>query len=327
VQTTPVASVSLWYTGVGTSELRTDLLPALPKDTCLVRSLHGAISRGTESLVFAGRVPPSEYQRMRAPQMRGEFPFPVNYGYCNVGVVQEGPANWVGQQVFSLSPHQTHFHARPDALVSLPEDLPPRRAVLAANMETALNAVWTAKAGPADRIAIVGGGVVGLLVAYLCSHLPGAEVTLIDPLQSRQAICQALGVGFAHPDHAPVDCDVVFHASANPAGLARALEIAGQQASVIELSWYGDRSVALPLGGPFHSRQLRLQSCQVGHIEASHLPRWSYTRRLVAALHLLKDARLDILLQTPIDFFSLPDQLPTLLGPGAQALCPVIDYP
>jgi NADPH:quinone reductase-like Zn-dependent oxidoreductase len=330
VQTTSVSSLGLWYASPGAVELRSERL--LPPDSgqCQVQSLHSAVSRGTESLIFNGLVPVSEYDRMRCPLMGGHFPFPVKYGYCNVGLVTAGPAAWLGQRVFSLSPHQTFFNTSADALAVLPPDLPSKRAVLAANMETALNAVWTAKAGPADRIAVVGGGVIGLLIAYLCNQLPGAKVTVVDPHASRETVCQALGLRLASPTQAlealTDTCDVVFHTSGHPEGLSTALTLAGNEASVIELSWYGTRRVAAPLGEAFHSRQLRLVSCQVGHIEASHRPRWSYGRRLQAALGLLCDARLDALLETAVPFQGLVEHLPRLFSADNHSLCQVIDY-
>jgi len=324
---------ALWYVGPGQAEILTETIQAASPDECLVRSLHSAVSRGTESLVFHGLVPQSEYERMRAPSMGGQFPFPVKYGYCHVGLVETGPPELEGQRVFSLHPHQTAFFAPSSSLCLLPDALPGHRAVLAANMETALNALWTAKVGPADRIAVVGGGVVGLLVAFLCGQLPGAQVTVIDLFRGRATLCHSLGVQYAHPDDladASInahDCDVVFHTSGHPAGLTTALTLAGDEATVVELSWYGTRGVEVPLGQAFHSRQLRLLSCQVGHIEASHRPRWDYRRRLQAALTLLLDNRLDGLLEPAVAFNDLPEHLVRLLDSTHPALCQVIDYP
>ena len=323
----PLIAQALWYVAPERVELREETLPPLADDALRVRSVFGALSRGTESLVYRGQVPESEYERMRAPFMGGAFPFPVKYGYSNVGRVEAGPQSLLGQLVFSLMPHQTVFHAEPSAVTVVPEGVEPSRAVLAANMETALNAVWDAAPGPGDRIAVVGAGVVGCLVAYLCGHLPGAEVTLVDINPERATIARKLGVAFAAPDAAPLECDVVIHCSANPAGLATALACAGEEATVLELSWYGSGVVTAPLGGAFHSRQLRLQSSQVGHISASRRPRWTYRRRLAAALNMLQDPRLDVLLAPAVDFESLPTHLPDILGRQSTVLCQLIRYP
>ena len=331
VPTSSVLADALWYLEPGQANVQTETVePASPED-CLVTALHSAVSRGTESLIFHGRIPPSEYQRMRAPFMGGQFPFPVKYGYCHVGLVEQGSAELEGQRVFSLHPHQSAFFARPSTLCPLPDALPGTRAVLAANMETALNAVWTAKVGPADHVTIVGAGVVGLLVAYLCGQIPGTQVCVIDPFEGRATLCHALGVQYLHPDRIDDalarDCDVVFHTSGNPKGLETALACAGNEAAVIELSWYGNRIVPVSLGQAFHSRQLRLLSCQVGHIESSHLPRWDYRRRLVAAIDLLLDDRLDCLLEPAIALAEVPARLNRLFDPDHPALCQVIDYP
>lgn len=317
---------SLWYVAPGRAEIRTGPLAEAAPGLVTVRALHGAVSRGTERLVFFGRVPASEYERMRAPFMEGVFPFPVKYGYAVVGRVEHGPERLRGRAVFALHPHQTAFTLPIEAVTPVPDGVPLRRAVLAANMETALNAVWDAAPGPADRVAVVGAGVVGALVAFLCGRLPGAEVTLIDLLPARASLARALGVRFALPEEAPEACDVVFHASGSGEGLATALRIAGNEATVCELSWYGAGEVAVSLGGAFHSRRLRLLSSQVGQVAPSHRARWTPQRRLAAALALLVDDRLDALLDAAVAFRALPARLPELLKPDGGVLCPVIDY-
>ncbi|WP_256327007.1 zinc-dependent alcohol dehydrogenase [Roseicitreum antarcticum] len=288
-----------------------------------VKTVFSAISRGTERLVAAGEVPASEHDRMRGPGMEGTFPFPVKYGYCNVGEVQAGPL--AGRHVFSLFPHQTHFCLPQENLNVLPSHLPLERAVLAANMETALNILWDSGAGAGDRIAVIGAGVVGSLVGYLAAQLPGAVVVLIDINPAREVLAKTLGVDFASTDDAPHDCDVVIHASANPDGLALGLSIAGEGATVIEASWYGDKIVPVPLGGAFHSRRLRLIASQVGHLPPTRLPRWSYARRMATALDLLADDRLDLLISGETPFADLPHRYADILA-APDTLCHRIRY-
>lgn len=317
---------ALWYVARGRAELRREAVPAPGPGDVLVRALHGALSRGTERLVLAGGVPPSEYARMRGPNMAGDFPFPVKYGYATVGRIEAGPAKLAGRTVFSLHPHQSRFVLPADAVTPVPDDVPARRAVLAANMETALNATWDAAPGPSGRIAVVGAGVVGALVAWLCSRTAGVQVTLIDLLPSRAALAQRLGVSFALPAEAPRDCDFVFHASASAAGLATALALAGEEASIIEMSWYGAGDVPVPLGGAFHSRRLRLISSQVGKVAPSRRAEFTQARRLAAAVDLLAEPALDALIAPAVKFRDLPRELPRLLAPETDVLCPVIDY-
>ena len=317
---------ALWYVTRGRTELRDGLLPAVGPGEARVRSLFGALSRGTERLVLEGRVSVLEGERMRAPMQEGDFPYPVKYGYCTVGRVEEGPDELVGRTVFALHPHQDVFVAPAEKLCLVPDAVPPRRAVLAANMETALNALWDSGAGPGDRIVVIGAGVVGALTAYLAAQLPGAEVTLVDVDLGRAEFAAALGCRFRKPLDAPGEADVVFHASATAAGLGCALSCAGMEAPVVEMSWYGDAPVSAPLGLDFHSRRLRLVSSQVGQVSPSRRPRWDYRRRLEKALSLLADERLDALLTDEVAFADLAAALPGLLAAGAPGLGTIIRY-
>ena len=319
---------ALWYVGAGCAELREEKLAPLASGMARVRALHGALSRGTEALVFAGRVPKSEFERMRAPFMGGAFPFPVKYGYSVVGRVEAGPAELRDRLVFALHPHQSRFDIPASAAVPLPEGLPPTHAVLAANMETALNAVWDASPEHGDRIAIVGAGVVGVLVGYLCRRtIPDVDVTLVDINPARAEIASVLGLNFSAPLAAPTECDLVVHASATAAGLATALNLARDEAIVLELSWYGAGDVAVPLGGAFHSRRLRLVSSQVGKVAPSHRASWTHRARLEAALAYTADPRLGALLAPAVPFDELPARLAQIFEPASGILCQRIDYP
>jgi hypothetical protein len=317
-------AAALWYCGAGQAELREEAVAPPRADEIRVRALYGAISRGTDALVFNGRVPKSEFERMRAPFMAGQFPFPAKYGYATVGQVESGALR--GKVIFALHPHQSLFNIPASAAVEIPQTVPPQRAVLAANMETALNAVWDAAPGPCDRIAVVGAGVVGSLVAWLCDRIPGTEVTLVDINPARAELAGALGVGFAEPAQARGECDLVIHASGAPEGLRTAFELAGEEATVLEMSWYGDTAVPAMLGGAFHSRRLRLVSSQVGKVAPSHRSRWTHGRRLTAAVALLADPRLDALLAPAVRFPDLARQLPKIHGERSGILCQLSAY-
>jgi threonine dehydrogenase-like Zn-dependent dehydrogenase len=319
-------ATALWYVTRGRAELRPTTLPPVGPEDAVVTTLWSGLSRGTERLVFEGRVSATESERMRAPLQEGDFPYPVKYGYCAVGLVEAGPPALRGRTVFALHPHQDRFVAPAALLVPAPEGVPPRRAVLAANMETALNALWDSGAGPGDRIVVVGAGVVGLLVGYLAARLPGADVTMVDIDLSREAIAKKLGCRFRKPLDASGDADVTFHTSATAPGIACALSCAGVEATVVEMSWYGDAPVTAPLGLDFHSRRLRLISSQVGQVSPARRPRWSRRRRLEKALALLADDRLDVLITAEVAFAALPAELPRLFAPDASGLATVIRY-
>jgi hypothetical protein len=202
-----------WYREPGQVEIRLEEMAPPSAGEVRVKTIYSAISRGSESLVFGGRVPVSEFERMRAPFMAGDFPFPVKYGYAAVGRVESGGCALQGKNVSALFPHQTAFNIHASAAVALPEDVAPRRAVLAASMETALNGVWDAAPVPSDRIAVIGAGVIGSLVAYLCGRIPGTDVTLVDINPDRANLAGILGLNFAEPGKARSDCDLIVHAS------------------------------------------------------------------------------------------------------------------
>jgi len=319
-------ALAFWVAAPGRGEIRAQRLRAPTPGELLIRTLRSAISRGTEMLVFRGEVPQSEWRRMRCPFQEGEFPAPVKYGYSAVGIVEDGPAEMLGRRVFCLHPHQDRFIVPRDAVVAVPDTVPDRRATLAANMETAVNGMWDAAPGPGDHIVVIGAGVVGCLVAGLAARLPGAEVELIDIDPTREPIAAALGCRFATPDNASPEADLVVHASGSPAGLAAALTIAAFEATVLEMSWYGTRTVPLALGGAFHSRRLTLRSSQVGSVPAGRSPRWSHRRRLTLALSLLRDPVFDILLSGETEFAALPSLMPRLATSSAGVLCHTLRY-
>ncbi len=263
---------------------------------------------------------------MRAPFQEGDFPFPVKYGYASVGTVQAGPDALIGRTVFALYPHQSVYVIPEEAAIPLPQSIPPRRAILAANMETALNALWDSGAAPGQPIAVIGAGLVGCLIAYLCRRLPGAKVTLIDIDQRRATIAKELGVEFCIPEQAPSGSEIVFHTSASEAGLRLALDLAAFEARIVEVSWYGDKEISLPLGGAFHSQRLQILSSQVGSVAAPMRHRVAHRGRLETAISLLDDTRLDSLITEEVAFEDLPDALPRLLAPDAPGIATAIHY-
>ena len=320
-----VSARALWLPAPGTCEIRDEALPQPTEGQVLVRMLFSGVSRGTENLVFNGRVPTSEFERMRCPHMAGVFPFPVKYGYSAVGRIESGNASLLGRTVFCLHPHQDVFTVGETAVTVLPDGLPPARAVLAANMETALNIVWDADILPGDRVAVFGAGVVGALVAYLASRIAGTEVLLVDRNPARQTLAARLGLDFASGDEVAGEFDVTVNASGSAEALARAIELAGQEARVVEASWHGDRPVSLPLGGAFHARRLTIVSSQVGSVPPSRRARWTYARRLAKALDLLRDDRLDVLISGETRFADLEKAYPAILA-DPETLCHRIRY-
>jgi threonine dehydrogenase-like Zn-dependent dehydrogenase len=317
---------AFWIDSPGRGGIREVDLPGCAADEVLVRTLFSGVSRGTETLVFRGGVPESQHAAMRAPFQEGEFPGPVKYGYLSVGVVEEGPAALVGRTVFCLYPHQTRYVVPATAVTVVPESVPASRAVLAGTVETAVNALWDAAPLVGDRIAVVGGGMVGSSVAALLARFPGVRVQLVDADPGRAKVAEALGVDFALPADALGERDLVVHASATEQGLARSLELLAAEGTVIELSWYGDRQVSLPLGEAFHSRRLVIRSSQVGTVSPAGRAGRTYADRLALALDLLADPALDALVTGECRFEELPDVLPRLASGEIPALCHLVRY-
>ena len=319
-------ALAYWITGPGRGEIRAEALAPPAPGEVLVRTLYSGVSRGTEALVFRGEVPAGEYARMRAPFQAGDFPAPVKYGYASVGEVEDGPAGLRGARVFCLHPHQTRYVVPAAAVHPLPDGVPPARAVLAANLEAALNGLWDAGLRLGDRVAVVGAGTLGCLAAWLAARVPGCQVELVDVNPQRAAIARALGAGFGSPATARRAADLVIHASGVPDGLVAALALAGFEATVIELSWYGNRAVTLPLGEGFHAQRLTLRSSQVGTVATAQRARWTARRRLGLALALLADPVLELLITGEDRFEDLPQVMARLAAASGEVLCHRIAY-
>jgi threonine dehydrogenase-like Zn-dependent dehydrogenase len=322
-----VTASAFWVAEPGRGEIRTARLPDPGPDEVLVRTLRTGVSRGTETLVFGGRVPESQYATMRAPFQEGDFPGPVKYGYLNVGLVERGPAGLVGRTVFCLYPHQTAYVVPASAVTIVPDGVPPARAVLAGTVETAVNALWDARPLIGDRVAVVGAGMVGCCVARLLARIPGTTVTLVDVDPSREAVASSLGVSFAPPADAPGDLDLAVHTSGTSDGLQTALESLAPDGEVLELSWYGDAPVTIELGGVFHSKRLAVRASQVGEVAAARRGRRTHADRLALALDLLRDPAFDVLLTGESRFEELPQVMANLTDGHRSTLCRSIIYP
>lgn len=322
----PGEALAFWVCAPGRGAIRPVPLPDRSPADVLVRTTHSAVSRGTETLVFRGQVPSDQYAAMRAPFQDGEFPGPVKYGYLNVGVVEQGPSALAGRTVFCLYPHQTSYVVPATAVAVVPDGVPPERAVLAGTVETAVNALWDARPLLGDRVSVVGAGMVGCCVARLLARIPGVDVELVDVVESRSEVAAALGVRFRLPAEAGGDRDLVFHTTTTGAGLQQSLSMLGPDGMVLDLSWYGDQTVELSLGGAFHSSRLAIRASQVGAVSVARRGRRSRSQRLALALDLLRDDGFDSIITGSSDFADLPEVMTALADGTLQALCHRIDY-
>lgn len=316
------AATAFWIVRRGEGELRAETLPPPADDQVAVRMTCSGVSRGTERLVLWGRVPESEQERMRCPFQVGAFPWPVKYGYGAVGRIEGGPRD--GERVFALHPHQDRFVVPSAMAARIPDAVPDARATLAANMETAINALWDAELLRHESVAVIGAGVLGLLVALMARQDVERPPRVIDPDPARCALARALGLDAATT--AAGEFDAIFHISGNPDGLGDALSIAAFEGRILEMSWFGDRNVTLPLGGAFHARRLRIISSQVGHVARVRRAWISRAQRLALALEELHDPIFDQLLGPRIAFADLPRQLPDLLESAPNPPQIVVTY-
>ena len=311
----------------GRGEIRGEALGTPSGSDVVVQALYSGISRGTEALVFGGHVPRSEWERMRAPFQAGGFPAPVKYGVLE----RRSRRGWPGRadrprRVRAPSPPDPASSSRQRRYIWCRTGFRPLAPVLAASLETALNGVWDARPHLGDRISVIGAGTVGCLAAWLASRLPGCDVELVDINPRRAAVARAIGVRFAEPAAAAGEADLVIHASGVPAGLDRALRVAAVEATIVELSWFGDQAVPLSLGGAFHARRLTISASQVGRVAPSQRPRWDTRRRMQLALTLLSDPVLDALVTGESDFEALPDVMARLARSPGDTLCHRIRY-
>lgn len=320
----PISARAFWIDAPGRGSIREVDLPTAGPTDVVVRTVYSGISRGTEALVFRGGVPESQYATMRAPFQEGDFPGPVKYGYLNVGVVEAGPTDLLGRTVFCLYPHQTRYVVPAAAVTIVPAGVPARRAVLAGSVETAVNAMWDGAPLVGDRVAVVGAGMVGACVARLLAQVVGVSVTLVDTNESRADLAGALGAAFAHPREAPRELDLVFHASATAPGLQLSLDLLAPDATVVDLSWYGDAPVTLSLGGAFHQRRLTVRASQVGAVAPARRARRSTKDRLALALDLLTDPAFDVLLTGTSAFADLPETMARVAT--TDVLCHTVTY-
>jgi threonine dehydrogenase-like Zn-dependent dehydrogenase len=313
------AARALWLDAPGRAALRASELPPLADGWSRLRAIASAISPGTERLVASGRVPAEVAETMRCPYMEGAFSFPVKYGYSLVGRLDDGRIAHV------LHPHQEIAHVRTADLRIVPEDVPPLRATLAANLETAVTALWDARIAPGERALVVGFGIVGSLAARLLSRVAGVELDVLERDDAKRALAESMGFHTI----AAIDAgayDVAFGASGSAEEVPLALDAIGDEGRVVELSWLGTQEVRLRLGGTFHSGRKQLIASQVSHIPPHLRGRWDYARRTRLVFALLRDAAFDAHITRSVAFEELPSFYEELCTGGAGGLSIAVRY-
>lgn len=324
--TNQVTTIGYWVDSPCLGSLRDVALPALSDQDVSLSALRSGVSVGTERLVGRGHVSVKSAESMSCRGMQGSFALPVLYGYSFVGVANTGPE--CGRRAFVMRPHQRKVIAARAELHWLPDEVSSARATLFPNMETARNAVWDAGLCGEEAIAIIGAGAIGLLVAFVLSKEHGGPVVVVECDAERRRMAQALP--WIDLVVAPSELDlgsfaVAFHTSATSAGLQSSIDAVGFEGHVLELSWYGDRSVTIQLGLDFHSQRKRISASQVGTVARSQRA-LGYPARSMAVMKLLEDSQLGALLGNEIAFADLPETFASIYAGQSYAPCPVVNY-
>ncbi len=331
----------VWFEKPFKVSVRDERLPQLAPQQVLVQTIVSAISAGTELLFYRGQVPAQMSVDATITSLAGEINYPLQYGYACVGRVIAIGADvadeWHNRLVFAFQPHCSHFAARVDELMSVPEDISPAQAAFLPNMETAVNLVMDGAPIIGEQVVVLGQGIVGLLTTALLAQLPLAHLFAFDQFALRRDQARALGANatFDPRDGDAIQrvqsmwsrgADLTYELSGNPAALNLAIDLTGFEGRIVIGSWYGEKRASIDLGGAFHRSRIRLVSSQVSTIASTFTARWSKSRRLAVAWSMLARLPLEQLIthRFPIAdaarAYALLDQQP------AQALQVLLEY-
>ncbi|MFP4066973.1 MAG: zinc-binding dehydrogenase [Spirochaetaceae bacterium] len=309
-----VGARSLYLTEPGVIDVREERIPSAAAEAVLVSVLASAVSPGTELLAYRGKLPAADAAEAAIDPYAASPGYPMRLGYAAVGRVSEVgetvDPSWRGRMVFAFRPHGSHFVARPEELLPLPEHMSPETATFIANLETAVGLVMDGAPLAGERVCVIGLGVVGLLTTALLSRFPLKRLTAFDPLARRREMARALGAeealdpfreaprrtvesgadseGLGAPAHGVGDAgtpagdgaDLIYEVSGNPDALDTAIELAGYGGRIVVGSWYGSKRASVDLGGRFHRRRIKLIGSQVSTIAPEYRGRWDKARRL-----------------------------------------------
>ncbi len=302
-------SKSLWFLGRKEVGFREEEVNISRGDEILVETLYSGISHGTERLIYRGEVAEGLQLDSSVKTIKGRFPFPVKYGYSNVGkVVETGEkvsALQKGDVIFAFNPHETNYMISEKEAVKLPVEITPLHGVFIASLETAINVVLDSGIKLGESVVIFGQGTVGLFIMQLVRKSGADKIFTVDKIEKRRDTSLMFGADFSFdPDSDNlsavimeltdgIGADVVIEASGSPSALNNAIKLAAFQGQVVVVSWYGTKPVTLNLGAEFHRKRIKIKSSQVSFVDPALTPRWSIKRRMALALKLLPMLNLD----------------------------------
>jgi 2-desacetyl-2-hydroxyethyl bacteriochlorophyllide A dehydrogenase len=333
---TGAAARGLWFASARSAELRDEAVGEPQENEVLIRALYSLVSAGTEMNVYRGEAVSA--LEVGLPTRKGQFPFPIQFGYQVVGRVEVAGVNAgyaEGDLVFCQHPHQDRFVISTDFVFPVVADLSPRAAAFSNLCNVALNCHLDVPVRLGDCCVVSGLGVIGTFAAHLARRTAGTLV-LVDPLPTRRRFAQSVGAdAVVSPDEAVavVDdlsdgrgADVYVEASGAPAALQTALACTGVEGTVAVISYYGSRAAHLTLSPEFHLRRQRIVSSMVGMVGSGLQPRWDKRRRLAAAMHLVAQIDTESMITQELPFAAAPDAYALIDSSPSEVLGVLLDY-
>ncbi len=292
--------MALWHIDAEFSELRENISFKDIGNGVLIKSAYSLISTGTEKLIACGEVDNSFLPFMSVPYMAGRFSLPIKYGYSLVGKRTD-----TGQFIHAMHPHQSHCKIAEKDMAVIPEQLSPLKAALISNMETVINAIWDADIQGGEKVLIAGFGNIGCLLAETLTHYGVSEIHILEKEEWKKEIISSFG--FSTDVDIDANYDLAFDTTASKTGLQFCLDAVRSEGTVINLSWYGNRTIELSLGGSFHYGRKKIISSQVSVIPEKMKNSWDFKSRKKLVMDLLSQHPYEKYITHIIPFKETPD--------------------
>ena len=301
-------------------------ISSINSNEIVVKTLFSGISYGTEKLVYSGKVPKSQRNLMKCPYQEGDFGNDIKYGYINVGKVVDGDKSYLGNNIFSLYPHQDFYKIPSNEALIIPNKIPLSRCLLIPNLETAINAVWDTLPSAGDRILVIGAGIVGLLTAYLINKIPGVNLFIVDKDPSKRKITKKLGINFLDAIPKKFDARFIYECTGDHRILNSLKNNITVNSTICVLSWYGDKKSDIALGENFFSKRAKLIMSQVSKISPARYDLNNQDRRKIALDILDASNDLDHLIEKKYVNFNHLDKFFSNRKNHNNFLCKVVKY-
>ncbi|MEM1137565.1 MAG: zinc-binding alcohol dehydrogenase [Bacteroidota bacterium] len=300
-------------------------LTQVTENEVAIESMYSLVSLGTERTITTQLLTKEIAARMVVPYMRGTFQNEFTYGYSLVGRIIDGEKDLIGKVIHVMHPHQNYAVVKTQDIFFIPEQMNPKLATLVSNMETAVNAIWDANVEIGDKVLVIGYGTVGALTALIASKIPGIDISILEINQNRfnAAVEQGFKVSSILENK---DFDIVFNTSGNAEMLQKAISVTKSEGRIIEMSWYGAKSITINFGADFHYGRKQLISSQVSQIPNRKLKNWTYHSRKKLVFKLLQELNPHYLINCEVHFSETPKFYNDLRRHETSGLGVVIKY-